>query len=247
MKIGIIGAGEMGATLTRQYSKAGHQVKVANASGIEKLKSLAQETGAGAVIASDVVTDVDVVIITIPLIGILKLPPHLFKDVSANTVIVDTCNYYPIRDGKIQEIENGMPESVWVSNRLQCPVVKAYNTILYRSLVHDGLPSGNPARIALPVTGDDATSKKTVQSLINESGFDSLDCGYLQDSWRQQPGSPVYCTDLTLAQLKKSIVKAKRELLPEKRELGLAYILKHDAALWKEAVEHNREIYGSEL
>ncbi len=247
MKIGFIGAGEMGGTLIRQYSRAGHSVKMANSSGTEKLKSLALETGASAVTLVDVFTDVDVIVITIPLIGILKLPQRLFKNTPANTTIIDTCNYYPIRDGIIEDIEDGMPESVWVSNRLQRPVIKAYNSILYRSLVNSGLPKGTASRIALPIAGDDKQSKDLVSILVDDSGFDSLDYGSLQDSWRQQPGSPVYCTDLTLTQLKKSIKKARKELLPERRELGLKFIMTHDPDLWMDNVKHNRIIYESDL
>ena len=247
MKIGIIGAGEIGGTLIRQYSRAGHSVKMTNASGTEKLKSLALETGASAATLEDVVTDVDVIVISIPLIGILKLPQDLLKNISANTTIIDTCNYYPIRDGIIKDIEDGMPESVWVSNQLQRPVIKAYNNIFYRSLVNSGLTKGTASRLALPIAGDDKQSKDVVSILVDDSGFDSLDYGSLQDSWRQQPGSPVYCTDLTLTQLKKSIVKARKELLPERRELGLKYILKHDPAQWMDNVKYNRKIYESDL
>ena len=247
MKIGIIGAGQIGGALIRQYSKVGHNVKMANSSGTEKLKSLALETGASAVILADVVTEVDVIVTTIPLIGILKLPQHLFKNISAYTTIIDTCNYYPIRDGIIEDIEDGMPESVWVSNQLQQPVIKAYNNILYRSLVNSGLPKGTASRIALPISGDDKQSKDLVSILVDDSGFDSLDYVCLQDSWRQQPGSPVYCTDLTLTQLKKSIEKARKELLPERRELGLKFILKHDPELWMDNVKYNRKIYESDL
>ena len=246
MKIGIIGAGELGGTLIRQYSRAGHSVKMANATGTEKLKSLASETGALAVTLADAVTDVDVIVISIPLIGILTLP-RLFKNTSPSIIIIDTCNYYPIRDGIIKEIEDGMPESVWVSNQLQRPVIKAYNNILYRSLANSGLPKGTASRLALPIAGDDKQSKDVVSLLVDDSGFDSLDYGSLQDSWRQQPGSPVYCTDLTLTQLKKSIVKARKDLLPERRELGLKYILKHDPAQWMDNVKHNRKIYESDL
>src|ERR1043166_2215512 len=205
MKIGFIGAGEIGGTLIRQYSRAGHHVQMANSSGIEKLKSLALETGASAVKLADVVTDVDVIVVSIPLIAILTLPQHLFKNTPYNTIIIDTCNYYPIRDGTIKDIEDGMPESVWVADQLQRPVIKAYNNILYRSLVHSGLPRGAASRLALPVSGDDKQSKNLVSTLVDDSGFDPLDYGSLHDSWRQQPGSPVYCTDLTLPQLKKSI------------------------------------------
>ena len=247
MKIGLIGAGEIGGTLIRQYSKAGHTVKMANSSETEKLKSLALETGASAVTLGDVVTDVDVIVITIPLIGILKLSRHLFENTSANTTIIDTCNYYPIRDGIIEDIENGIPESIWVSNQIERPVIKAYNSILYRSLVNSGLPKGTASRLALPISGDDKQSKDLVSILVDDSGFDSLDYGSLQDSWRQQPGSPVYCTDLTLTQLKKSILKARKELLPERRELGLKFILNHDPELWMDIVKYNRIIYESDL
>jgi predicted dinucleotide-binding enzyme len=245
MKIGFIGAGEIGGTLIRQYTKAGHNVKMTNASGIEKLKSLASETGASAVKLTEVVVDVDVVVVSIPLIATLDLPKDLLKNASASTTIIDTGNYYPIRDGKIEEIENGMPESVWVSNQIEWPVVKAYNNILYRSLVHSGLPKGTASRVALPISGDDKQSKDLVCTLVNDSGFDSLDYGSLHDSWRQQPGSPVYCTDLTLPQLKKSIEKVSRELLPERRELGLKFILKTDPERWRDLVEYNRGIYES--
>lgn len=251
MKIGIIGAGRIGGTLIRQYAKAGHNVKMANASGIEKLKSLALETGASAVTLNDVVTNVDVIVISIPMIAIPNLPKGLFTNISAGTTIIDTTNYYPIRDGRIEDIENGMPESVWVSIQIQQPVIKAYNNILAGSLVSSGRAKGDPSRLALPVSGDSKQSKDLVATLIDNSGFDSLDCGSLQDSWRQQPGSPVYCTDLTLPQLKKSITKARRELLPERRELGLSFIMKHDPALWmdwwKDFAEHNRVIYESDL
>jgi len=251
MKIGIIGAGQIGGALVRQYTKAGHHVKMTNSGDIEKLGNLALETGASAVTLMDVITDVDVVVIAIPLIAMLKLPKQLFKNTSISTAIIDTCNYYPIRDGKIEDIENGMPESVWVSNQIQRPVIKAYNNILAGSLVCSCLVKGDPLRLALPVAGDDKQSKDLVAALIDDSGFDSLDYGTLQDSWRQQPGSPVYCTDLNLAQLKKSIVKAQRELLPGRRELGLSFIMQHDPALWmdwwKDFAKHNRMIYESDL
>jgi 8-hydroxy-5-deazaflavin:NADPH oxidoreductase len=247
MKIGIIGAGEIGGTLIRQYTKAGHTVKMTNASGIEKLKPLASETGASAVSLKDAVTDVDVIVISIPTIGILDLPKDLFKNSSTDITIVDTGNYYPIRDGIIKDIENGMPESVWVSNQIQRPVIKAYNSIFYRSLLNSGLPKGAASRLALPMAGDSKRSKEIVSVLIDNSGFDSLDYGNLQDSWRQQPGSPAYCTDLTLTQLKKSIANAQRDLLPERREIGLKYIRSHDPELWMDDVIYYREVYESDL
>jgi 8-hydroxy-5-deazaflavin:NADPH oxidoreductase len=247
MKIGIIGAGQIGRTLIRQYAMAGHSLKMTNSSGVEKLKDLATETGASPVSLEDVVTDVDVLVITIPMIAIPRLRKDLLTNLSMNTTIIDTCNYYPIRDGMIEEIENGMPESVWVSNQLQQPVVKAYNSILAESLAQSGVSKGSAFRIALPVSGDDIKSKELVSTLINDSGFDASDIGTLQDSWRQQPGSPAYCTDLDLIQLKRNITKAQKEVLPERREAALRFILEKGQKEWTDTVKNNRITYQTDL
>jgi len=144
-----------------------------------------------------------------------------------------------------------MIESIWVSNQLQRPVIKAYNSILAGSLLYAGLPKGTASRIALPVSGDDKKSIDLVSGLINDSGFDSLDVGSLHYSWRQQPGSPVYCTDLTLTQLKELIGKAKRELLPGRRDTALNFILKQKPGQWmnwwKDCVKNNRIIFETDL
>lgn len=251
MKIGIIGAGQIGAALIRQYSKAGHAVKMTNASGIEKLKGLADETGAKAVSLAEVVKDIEVLVVSIPFIEVPNLAKLLGQSIAAGTVIIDTTNYYPIRDGHIDAVENGMPESIWVSNYLARPVIKAYNNILAASLVKSGLPEGDVNRVALPISGDDEKAKNVVAMLLNNSGFDALDIGSLQESWHQQPGSPVYCTDLNLVQLKKNFPRTKRELLHERRELALQFILQQDPACWldwwQDCVANNRQIYETDL
>jgi len=247
MNIGIIGAGEIGGTLTRHYTRAGHRVKLANASGIDKLKDIAEETGCFPVELANAITNVDVIVISIPYFAVRNLPDGLFNNVNHNTTIIDTCNYYPIVSGLIQEVVDGINESVWVARQIGRPVVKAYNSIFYRSLVQSGLPEGHPSRVALPISGDDTRSKEIVAGLINESGFDSYDQGSLENSWRQEPGSPVYCTDLTLGQLRRSISRARKELLPERRELGLKYIIELGAERWRDLVQMNRTIYESDL
>ncbi|KIC93854.1 NADPH-dependent F420 reductase [Flavihumibacter solisilvae] len=251
MKIGIIGAGQIGASLVRQYAKAGHDVKMTNASGVEKLRALESETGAKAVTSGEVVKEIHVLVISIPFIEISKLAKSLGQDISDDTVIIDTTNYYPIRDGRIDEIEHGMVESVWVSNHLSRPVIKVYNSILAGSLVQAGLPGGSPSRIALPVSGDDEQAKRIVARLVNDSGFDALDIGSIQDSWRQQPGSPVYCTDLNSAQLKRNIQLVQKDVLPERRELALQFILKQDPVQYlawsRECVTNNRIVFKTDI
>lgn len=251
MKIGIIGAGQIGSTLVRQYSKAGHEVKMTNRSGIDKLKALQAETGAQAVLVDKIVKDVDVLVISIPFIEIKNIAMSIEQSIAEDTIIIDTTNYYPVRDGKIDEIENGMLESIWVSNLLSRPVVKVYNSILAGSLVQEGLPNGSKNRIALPVSGDDKNSKQVVATLVNDSGFDVLDIGDLTNSWKQQPGSPIYCTDLTLSELKLNVDKAQIDTLHERRELALQFILKQNPSNWlswyKDCANNNRIVYNTVL
>ena len=192
MKIGIIGAGNIGGTLTRRLTALGHTVLVANSRGPESLEKLAAETGAVPVPITEIAQDVDMVIVSIPLKNIPSLPSGVLDVLPAGVVVVDTSNYQPKqRDGKIEEIENGMTESRWTETHLGHPVVKAFNTIFARHLLTLGKPSGTPGRTALPVAGDDASAKAVVIKLINQLGFDAVEAGGLDDSWRMQMGTPV--------------------------------------------------------
>ena len=218
MKIGIIGAGQIGGTLTRRLTTLGHEVKVANSRGPETLAELAAETGATAVTVPEAVRGVDLVVVTIPEKNVPSLPAGLFAETDEKVVVVDTGNYYPQqRDGRIDAIEAGMPESRWVEQQLGRPVVKAFNNIYARHLMELGRPAGTPGRIALPVAGDDDAAKAVVLRLIDELGFDGVDAGGLDESWRQQPGTPVYTTDLDADGVRRALAEASRERKPECR------------------------------
>jgi predicted dinucleotide-binding enzyme len=220
MKIGIIGAGHIGGTLTRRFTALGHQVFVANSRGPETLTDLAAATGATAVTVNAAARTGDVVVVSIPVKNIPKLPADLFANVPDSVVVVDTGNYYPQRDGHIAEIESGTTESRWTSQQLGRPVVKAFNNIYALHLLKMGRPAGSPGRIALPVAGDDKAAKEVVLKLIDELGFDSVDAGGLDDSWRQQPGTPVYGTDLDAEGVRRGLSAAKPERLPNFRAGG---------------------------
>jgi predicted dinucleotide-binding enzyme len=132
--------------------------------------------------------------------------------VPADVVVVDTGNYYPQqRDGRIDAIEDGALESRWVAERLGRPVVKAFNNIYARHLLERGKPKGASGRIALPVAGDDGRAKDVVIRLLDELGFDGVDGGSLDQSWRQQPGTPVYGTDLDADGVERALAQAKPE------------------------------------
>lgn len=212
MKIGIIGAGNIGGALTRRLTTLGHEVFVANSRGPETLAGLAKETGAKAVTVEEAARAGDVVIVTIPQLAVRDLPKNLFAGAPSEVVIVDTGNYYPRqRDGRIEEIEAGMIESRWVSRHLGRPVVKTFNNIYAKHLEERGKPAGAPGRIALPVAGDDDRAKQIVMRLVDELGFDPVDAGTLDESWRQQPGTPVYAADLDASGVRDALRKASRE------------------------------------
>jgi len=216
MKIGIIGAGNIGGTLARRFRELGHEVFVANSRGPETLAGLAAETGATPVTAARAARDGEVVIVAITERNIENLPSDLFAGVPDGVVVVDTGNYYPRqRDGCIEAIEDGMPESTWVASQLGRPVIKAFNDIYADHLGKLGKPKGTAGRIALPIAGNEANAKAVVMRLVDELGFDPVDAGTLEESWRQQPGTPVYAQDFDADGVREALSRADKQRTPE--------------------------------
>jgi 8-hydroxy-5-deazaflavin:NADPH oxidoreductase len=211
MKIGIIGAGNIGGTLTRRCAALGHAVSVANSRGPETLRDLAAETGATAASVTEAARDRDLIVVTIPEKNVPDLPDDLFAG-TGDVVIVDTGNYYPQqRDGRIAAIEDGLSESEWVAQQIGHPVVKAFNGIYFQHLLDRGQPAGTPGRIALPIAGDSPADKAVVARLIDELGFDPVDAGPLSESWRQEPGHPVYGGNLDADGVRRALAEATPE------------------------------------
>jgi predicted dinucleotide-binding enzyme len=205
MRIGIIGSGHIGGTLTRRFRQLGHDVTVANSRGPQTLGDLADETGATPGTVADAAA-ADVVVVAVPLRAVPDLPP-----VFDGRVVVDTNNYYPQRDGRIAPIDGGATSSRWVADQLAgARVVKAFNSIYASHLGGSGQPPGTPGRIALPAAGDDADAKALVLGLIDELGFDPVDGGPLDESWRQEPDTPVYGTDRDAAGVREGLAAAVR-------------------------------------
>ncbi|MEY9875290.1 putative dinucleotide-binding enzyme [Streptacidiphilus sp. MAP12-33] len=219
MKIGIIGAGNIGGNLARRLTAVGHEVAVANSRGPETLTELAKETGATPVTVAAAARGAELVIVTIPLKNVPNLPQGLFAEAAPGFAVIDTNNYYPQqRDGRITAIEDeGLTESAWVAQQLGHTVVKAFNGTYAADIVEQPLPSGSPDRLALPVAGDDATAKKLVRDVIDQIGFDTVDSGTLADSWRQQPGTPVYGLRGDVAAVTAALAAASPERAPDFR------------------------------
>jgi 8-hydroxy-5-deazaflavin:NADPH oxidoreductase len=212
MRIGIIGAGHIGGSLTRRLAALGHEVRVANSRDPETLAELAAETGATPVWAADAATDADLVIVSIPQKNVPDLAPGIVAKARDGAPVIETNNYYPReRDGRIDAIEDGLAESVWVSQHLGAPVYKVFNGIFWKHLLEKGTPKGTDKRIALPVAGAPGAGKDAVFALVDELGFDPVDGGTLEESWRQQPGTPVYGKDFDAENAAKALAEAPPE------------------------------------
>ncbi|WP_267882562.1 NADPH-dependent F420 reductase [Streptomyces griseus] len=219
MKIGIIGAGNIGGNLTRRLTALGHDVSVANSRGPHTLKELAEETGATPVRIEEAARGAEVVVIAVPEKALENLPTGLLDGAAEGVAVIDTGNYYPKqRDGKILAIEvEGLTESRWTERAVGRPVIKAFNGTYAQDILERPRPAGAPDRIALPVAGDDEAAKAVVRSLIDELGFDTVDAGGLDDSWRQQPDTPVYGLRGNVAEVTKALAEASPERKPEWR------------------------------
>ena len=206
MKIGIIGSGELGSFLASKFSKLGHSVAIANSRGPASLKHLAKNFRLEAATVEDVVRDKDVIIISIIERNVQDLPVNIFRQLPRHTVVIDTMNYYPnLRGGAIPALDEHGIDSAWVQERLGVPITKAFNATLATSLKDKGVPDGNGERIAIPVSCDSEQSKKVVQQLITELGFEAYDIGGINQSWKQQPGSPIYGRDITASEMQQRL------------------------------------------
>jgi predicted dinucleotide-binding enzyme len=190
--IGLIGSGHIGSTVARLAVAAGHDVVLSNSRGPETLADLVAELGphARAATASEAAEAGEVVVVTVPLKNYRQVPVEPLR----GKVVIDTNNYYPQRDGEIDELED---ESTTVSELLQAhlpesQVVKAFNNINYLMLGELARPSGDPERSVLAIAGDDAEAKATVSRLLDDLGYDAYDVGPLAEGWRYQRDEPAY-------------------------------------------------------
>lgn len=217
-RIGIIGTGSMGEILARHLAKLGHPVLIANSRGPESLITLAADIGATPVSVAAAAQAGDIVILAIPTKAVPHLPQGLFSNLPSGVAVIDIGNYHPeLRDGRIEAIDQGLPDSQWVAQQIGIPVIKAFNNIFAKSLLGKGVPRGTRDRIALSVCGDSPSAKAAVLRLVDNLGFDPVEGGTLDDSWRQQPGTPAYCRDLDAASLRRALAEADPSRIVEYR------------------------------
>lgn len=222
-RIAVLGTGHIGKTLARSLASAGHSVKVANSRGPGTIAPDVLETGAEAADAVSAIQDAQVVILSIPMAKLADIAP-LIRTLPKHVIVADTSNYYPHRDGNIDAFSDGQVESAWVAHLLNRPLVKAWNAIGSDSLATKGTAEGTAERISIPVAGNIEAHKKMVMSLVSDTGFDAFDAGTVEESWRQQPGAPCYCTDLTYDEMESALAATEKTRLPARRDIAVQAI-----------------------
>lgn len=205
MRIGIIGAGRIGATLARQFARIGHEVALSNSRGPGTLMDLVTDIGGSveAMTAADAAEFGQVVVVSIPYGRYRELPAAQLR----GKVVVDTCNYYPERDGHDAELDaDTTTSSEKIREFTGANLVKAFNAIFWENLRDHSRPKGDPGRLAIPVSGTDLEAKTVVSGLIRDIGFDPVDAGDLGLGGRKhQPGSLVYAAELNAAELNAAV------------------------------------------
>ncbi|HEX3931213.1 MAG TPA: NADPH-dependent F420 reductase [Nocardioides sp.] len=190
--IGLIGSGNIGSTVARLAVDAGHDVVLSNSRGPETLADLVAHLGprARAATPDEAARAGDLVVVTVPLAAVDRVPAAPL----AGKVVIDTCNYYPQRDGQVTELDDeSTTTSELVQRHLeQSRVVKGFNNISYVQLRELARPSGSPDRSVLAIAGDDADAKAEVTSFLDSIGYDAYDAGPLAEGWRYQRDTAAY-------------------------------------------------------
>jgi 8-hydroxy-5-deazaflavin:NADPH oxidoreductase len=209
--IGIIGSGHVGQSIAKAAIANGYDVILSNTQGPDSLADVVKKLGAhaGAATPEQAAARCDFAVVAIPITTIDQVPVEPL----AGKVVICTINYFPDRLGHIPEIDNGTTTAPGLlqAHLPKSHVVRAFSMIDAADMSDDGHPEGDPKRRALALSGDDVDAKKLVANLYNEFGFDALDIGGLDESWRVDAGQKAFVTHQNLAELKENVANAKRK------------------------------------
>ena len=190
--VGFIGSGAIAGALARLSLAVGLRVVMSNSRGPETLADLVEELGghARAATPEKAARSGDLVVLATPLNANNKLPVEAL----AGKIVIDTMNYYPMRDGQIAVLDSAeLTSSELVQQHLKgARLVKALNNLDAPHLFINARPHEQSSRTTLPVAGGDAEAKQEVISFMRAIGYDAIDIGPLSESWRVEPGTPIH-------------------------------------------------------
>ena len=208
--IGIIGSGHVGSNLAKAAIAHGYDVVLSNSQGPDSLADLVSGLGprASAATPAEAAAAGDFAIVAIPLTTIGQVPVEPL----AGKVVISTINYFPQRYGHVPEIDDGTTTAPGLlqAHLPESRVVRAFSMINAAEMSGDGHPPGDPRRRALAIAGDDPAAKRLVAGLYDEFGFDAVDIGGLDESWRVEAGQPAFVTRQNVAELTANVANAKR-------------------------------------
>lgn len=190
--IGIIGSGMIGSQVARLAVAAGLNVTICNTRGPESLAGLVNELGplSHAAALDEVIKSTDLLVLAVPFAAYPSLP----ADKLAGKILIDTLNYYPERDGVMQEVQTDkIATTELVQQHLSGSfIVRAINNVDFVRLLNRARKAGDSERSALPVASNFPEAKTEVIQFLDTIGYDSVDMGMLSESWRSEPTMPVY-------------------------------------------------------
>jgi 8-hydroxy-5-deazaflavin:NADPH oxidoreductase len=209
--IGIIGSGHVGTNIAKAAIANDYDVVLSNSQGPDSLAGLVKELGARASAATpaEAAARCDFAVVAIPITTIDQVPVEPLE----GKVVIATINYFPDRLGHIPAIDNGSTTAPGLlqEHLPKSHVVRAFSMIDAADMSSDGHPQEDPRRRALALAGDDTDAKQLVAELYNQFGFDALDIGGLDESWRVDAGQKAFVTHQNLAQLKENVANATRK------------------------------------
>jgi predicted dinucleotide-binding enzyme len=208
--IGIIGAGNIGSNVAKAAIAKGYDVVISNSRGPETLGDLIDELGAKATpsTAQGAAEAGDIVVVAVPLKNYREVPVEPL----AGKIVIDANNYYFERDGHIEALDNNETTTAQMlqDHLPEAKVVKGFNNINAADIPKDGTPAGTDNRRALPIAGDDADAKARVAALFDEFGYEAVDIGPLEDSWRVERDRPAYGVRSNADELRDRVAEAVR-------------------------------------
>lgn len=211
MRIGIIGAGFIGRAVAQLALAAGHEVMLSNSRGPQTMSSvrsgiLGCEVGS----AEDAARFAELVLVAIPFAHYRSVPAQWLE----GKIVMDANNYYPDRDGHFPALYSFQTTTsrLLAEHLPGSRVVKVFNAILAQDLEKDARISGATDRRALPIAGDDDEAKSAVSKLLDDLGYDAVDAGGLDESWRFERAKPAYCIPFDVEGLKLALAQAEREV-----------------------------------
>ena len=157
-------------------------------------------------------------VVTIPEKNIPDLPSDLFAGVPAtwwsSTPATTTLGSATAASPGSR---TGSPKAAGSQQQLGRPVVKAFNNIYAKHLLDHGKPTGTRGGSRCRSRATTRPPRPVVMQLIDELGFDPVDAGGLDESWRQQPGTPVYAKDFDAEGVRRALAEASPERKAEWR------------------------------